>query len=105
LKKLNYPLDKIEIVKKCILHHRGSVDHERSGLEEQIIAEADALSNFDNIAGIFKAAYEYENLSQGDARNSCLHKLENKWKQLHFAESKKIILPKYKAAKLLLSGK
>ena len=56
LKELQYPAEKIELVKKCILNHRSSQQNGRSSLEEQIIAEADAMSNFDNIAGIFKAA-------------------------------------------------
>jgi uncharacterized protein len=57
LNELRYPAEKIELIKKCILNHRGSQQNRRDSIEEQIVAEADALSNFDNIAGIFKAAY------------------------------------------------
>ena len=102
LKELQYPADKIELVKKCILNHRGSQQNERDSIEEQIIAEADVLSNFDNIAGIFKAAFIYENITQGEAKDSVRQKLERKWKQLHFENSKKIVKPKYEAAMLLL---
>jgi len=102
LKEQQYPIKKIELVKKCILNHRGSKQNERNSIEEQIIAEADVLSNFDNIAGIFKAAFVYENKTQGEAKNSVRQKLERKWKQLHFENSKKIIQPKFEAAMLLL---
>ena len=102
LKELQYPADKIELIKKCILNHRGSQQNGRDSIEEQIIAEADVLSNFDNIAGIFKAAFIYENKTQGEAKDSVRQKLERKWKQLHFENSKKIIKPKYEAAMLLL---
>lgn len=103
LKELGYPQDKIELVKKCILHHRGSKQNSgKLSVEEQILIEADVLSNFDNLPGIFKAAFVYEHLSQGAAKESVRKKLENKWKQLHFESSKRMIKPKFDAAMLLL---
>jgi uncharacterized protein len=102
LRELNYPEDKIEKVKNCILNHRGSVDNMRESLEEKIIAEADALSNFENIGGLFKAAYEFENLNQQEAQESVKAKLQRKYNKLHFEQSKEIIKPKYDAAMLLL---
>jgi len=102
LKELQYPTERIELVKKCILNHRGSQQNKRDSIEEQIIAEADAISNFDNIAGLFKATLVYEDKTQGEAKDSVRQKLERKWEQLHFNNSKKIIKPKYEAAMLLL---
>jgi len=103
LKEFKCPQKKIELVKKCILNHRGSKFNNRENIEEKILADADTLSNFNNIAGIFKAAYIYENCSQDEAREVVLKKLKQKWKQLHFESSKKIIKPKFKAVMLLLS--
>lgn len=103
LKELNYPKEKIEMVKKCILNHRGSQKNNPTSIEEKIIADADALSNFDNISGIFKAAFIYENLDQKEAKEAVRKKLENKWNQLNFKNSKKIIKPKYEAMLILLS--
>lgn len=102
LKELQYPAEKIEVVKKCILNHRGSQQNSRESIEEQIIAEADIINNFDNIAGLFKAALVYENQTQGEAKDSVRKKLENKWNQLHFEKSKEIIRPRFEAAMLLL---
>ncbi|MFA5207934.1 MAG: HD domain-containing protein [Candidatus Paceibacterota bacterium] len=103
LKEFNYPIEKIEMVKNCILNHRGSQKNNPLSIEEKIIADADALSNFDNIPGIFKAAFIYENLNQGEAKVAVRKKLENKWNQLNFENSKEIIKPKYEALKILLS--
>jgi len=102
LKELQYPAEKIELVKKCILNHRGSQQNNRESIEEQIIAEADVMSAFNNIPGIFKAAFVYENKDQGEAKDSVRQKLENKWNQLHFEKSKQIIRSKFEAAMLLL---
>ncbi len=60
------------------------------------------MSNFNNIPGIFKAAFVYENLDQGEAKKAVKTKLENKWKQLKFKESKDIVKPLYGAAMILL---
>jgi len=102
LKELDYSAEKITMVKACILHHRGSQDFDHETIEEQIVAEADAMSQFDNIAGIFKAAFMYENLNQGDAKVSVREKLQRKWSKLHFEKSKEIVRPKYEAAMILL---
>lgn len=103
LKELNYPPEKIELIKKCILNHRGSKNHERKSLEEKIISDADAMNCFDTIPGIFKAAFVYENLNQAEAKKSIKRKPENKWKQLYFENSKEIIKPKYEATMIILS--
>lgn len=103
LKEFNYSADKIELVKKCILNHRGSTNSKRKTLEEKIIAEADAMSAFDNIAGLFKAAFIFEDLDQGEAKKTVRKKLQNKYHQLHYSKSKELIKPKYDAVMLLLS--
>ncbi len=101
LQEFGYPVEKIALVKNCILHHRGSQKMELETLEEQILAEADAMSAFDNIVGVFKAALVYENLTQGEALKSVSKKLESKWNQLKFEKTKEIIRPKYEAFKIL----
>lgn len=66
LRELKYPEEKIEKVKLCILNHRGSVNNKKESVEEQIIADADAMSAFNHIEGLFKAAFIYENLDLED---------------------------------------
>ncbi len=101
LKEFNYPKDKIELVKKCILNHRGSVDNSRESVEEQIIADADVMSHFDNISGLFMAAFIYENKNQKEAKDSVKKKLINSWNKLS-NEGRELIKQKYGAAMLLL---
>jgi uncharacterized protein len=102
LKKNNYPIGKIKLVKKCILNHRGSVNNKKNSIEEKIIADADAVSNFDMPPGLFQAAYYYEKLDQGAGIKSVREKLQRKYKKLCFKESKELVREKYKAAMLLL---
>ena len=103
LRKLGYPLEKIKKVKKCILNHRGSKDHHRESIEEQIIAEADAINAFDRIDGLFEAAFVWEKLDRYEAKKSIINKLNNKWNQISLPESKEIVKPKYEAVMLLLN--
>jgi len=107
LTELNYPKNKIILVKESILNHRGSKEDEntRESIESQIIAEADALDSFKRVSGLFKGAFVFENKTQEEARISVLNKLKNKWNQLQFEESKQLIKPKYEAALLLLGDK
>ena len=56
LKKLNYPQEKIEKVKGCILHHSKSKYAEN--LEELCVADADVLAHFNGADLIFRTLQE-----------------------------------------------
>ncbi|MCK4997534.1 HD domain-containing protein [Candidatus Pacearchaeota archaeon] len=103
LRKLNYSEKNIEKVKECILNHRGSKEGEnkRLSIESKIIAEADVLDAFDNIAKQFLVTLVYEKKSLEDAKISVLNKLKNKWNQLEFEGSKELIRSKFEAVILL----
>jgi uncharacterized protein len=101
LRELNYPEERIQLVKRCILNHRGSVLMKKQTKEEQIIADADAISIFDNIGGIYKAAFTYENKNQEQGNKAVRQKLMNSFNKVS-PEAKEIIRPKYDAAMLLL---
>lgn len=101
LRELNYPEQKIKLIKKCILNHRGSVKSRRISLEERIIADADGMNNFNNLPGLFKAAFTYENLDQGKARISVRQKLINTYRKISPA-AKAMIEQQYRAAMTLL---
>jgi len=102
LKELDYPEKKIELVKGCIKNHRSSIDNPRSTLEEKIVAEADALSCFDDIPGLFQVAFKYEDKDRKEGIESVKRKIQNQWESLHFEESREIIRPKYEAAMEIL---
>jgi hypothetical protein len=71
-------------------------------MEAQILVEADTLSAFNDITGLFQCAFAYEKLSREEAKKSVKQKLMKKYNQLKFEDSKKMIEPKFKAAMLLL---
>lgn len=102
LKELNYPQEKIEKIKHCIIAHRGSENIKPETIEAKIIKDADSLSTFDHITGPFMAAFVFEKRGQVDANNSVKKKFQNSFNKLQFQESKEIIKPKYDAIMLLL---
>lgn len=104
LRELGYPEDKIQKVKLCIISHRGSKDITRASIEEQILADADALSAFDNISGLFKAAIFHEGFDQVNAKKEVRRKLVNSWHKLSPLAKNKIE-HKYLAAMILLEDK
>jgi uncharacterized protein len=103
LKELGYPSLKIKKVNECIRTHRGSQKIPAKSLEAQILIEADTMSAFDDIAGLFQCALVYEKLSRNEATKSVKEKLQNKWAQLKFQSSKDLIKSKFAAAMCLLA--
>ncbi len=104
LREFGYPESKIELVKKCIFNHRGSTKFDKESKEEQIIADADVMSHFDSIGGIFRAAFSFENHNQVSANHAVRTKLINSYNKLS-PSAKGVIKPKYEAAMLLFGGK
>ena len=68
LSALNYPIDRIEMVKKCVLNHRGSKPNPKNTVEEECVADADALTHFDSIPSMFHFVYVTLNLSKEDGK-------------------------------------
>ena len=82
LTKYNYPQDRLERVKQCILNHRGSVCLEKNTIEEEIIADADAIAHFDNIPILFYTALRRKNLNMEDSKKWLKKKLEKDYNKL-----------------------
>ena len=57
LTQLNYPEDRKERVKECVLRHRGSKDLPRNTIEEECVADADVIAHFDCIPSVFHLAF------------------------------------------------
>lgn len=57
LTQLFYDASKISLVQECIRHHRGSVCTEKKQIEELCVADADAISHFDNVPSLLYLAY------------------------------------------------
>lgn len=82
LRKFNYDEDKTELVKACILNHRGSIDNRRLSKEEQIIADADAISHFDSVPSLLYLAYVEKKMGIEDGAKFVKEKLERSFKKL-----------------------
>ena len=82
LMKYNYPQDRIERVKQCVLNHRGSKDFPRNSLEEKIVADADVMSHFDSIPALFNLAFKKLNLDLHEGTEYVKKKLERDYNKL-----------------------
>ena len=82
LTKFNYPKDRIERVKKCVLNHRGSKDMPRNTIEEECIADADVIAHFDCIPSMFSLAYKEMNMSLTEGKEFVKKKLERDYNKL-----------------------
>lgn len=82
LRKFEYDDNKIELVKACILNHRGSIDNKRLSREEQIIADADSISHFDSIPSLLYLAYRERNMNIEEGKNFVKSKLERSYRKL-----------------------
>lgn len=82
LRKFKYDDNKIELVKACILNHRGSIDNKRLSKEEQIIADADAISHLDSVPSLLYLAYRERNMNIEEGKNFVKSKLERSYRKL-----------------------
>jgi putative nucleotidyltransferase with HDIG domain len=103
LNQFNYPQDKIEQVKHCILCHRGSKVAEKLTKEALCIADADSMAHFDSISSLFYLAFFSHKMGIDEANNWLMQKLERSWNKLS-PQAKEIIKDKYEASKLLLGS-
>ena len=101
LSKYKYPRERIERIKHCIVAHRGSKDIPRETIEAECIADADAMSHFDNIASLFNLALVTRKLSVEESRKFVKAKLMRSWKKLT-SRAKTVIKPKYDSVMTLL---
>ena len=101
LKGYDYPQDRIDQVKHCIISHRGSKNVERLSIEALCVADADSMAHFDSISSLFYLAFFSHKLDIDEANSWLNRKLERSWNKLS-PEAREIIHDKYEASRLLL---
>lgn len=101
LMKEKYPKDKIELIQKCILNHRGSKLMYKNTPEEICIADADAMAHFYSVPSLLSMVYREKNLSIDEGAEFVKNKLNRSYEKLS-ANGKELVKEQYKAAKLLL---
>lgn len=82
LKGFNYDDEKIALVQDCIKKHRGSVHYERDKVEEICVADADAISHFDNVPGLLYLAYVEKGMGIEEGREFVKNKLMRSFQKL-----------------------
>lgn len=103
LKNLDYPQNKIDQVKDCILCHRGSKVLDKLTKEALCVADADSMAHFDSISSLFYLAFFSHKMTIDEANSWLMQKLERSWNKLS-PHGKEIIKIKYEASKIILSS-
>ncbi|MCI9177507.1 MAG: HD domain-containing protein [Clostridia bacterium] len=90
LTNLNYPKEKIQQVKNCVLNHRGSIERPRETIEEQCVADADVIAHFDCIPSLFSLVYKEKNLSIAEGKEYVRKKLQRDYNKLSVRTKEKL---------------
>lgn len=101
LKDLNYPKEKIEKVKHCILTHSSDKKYKPRTLEAKIVASADAMSHFYNFNALCYFMYQVKKCSIDDGKKKLLLKYKNSYDKM-MPDAKKLVKQRYDAINLLL---
>ena len=90
----NYPKDRIEKVKNCILNHSSKRKEYRTTLEEQVIVDADAMSHFDSIKELYSLAHNVMGLNEQESLKSVKEKFIKDYNEIS-EDVKKFVTEKY----------
>ena len=97
----NYPRDKISLVKKCILNHRGSRLVDKTTPEEICIADCDAMAHFYSIPSLLSMVYKEKGLSIDEGSKFVMNKLDRSYNKMS-DKGKTLVKIQYEAAKNIL---
>lgn len=89
LKRCRLPSNFLEW--ECIRNHRGSVKSARNTIEERCVADADAISHFDNVPELLYLAYVQRNMTTDEGKEFVRKKLDRSFAKLS-DESKKFYM-------------
>ena len=101
LRENNYPEDKIQFVKKCILNHRGSRLVDKTSPEEICIADSDAMAHFYSIPSLLSMVYKEKGLSIDDGSKFVMDKLDRSYNKMS-DKGKVLVKVQYESAKNIL---
>lgn len=82
LRQEEYPEDKIQFVKKCILNHCSKRLTFRTSEEEQILVDADGLSHFDSIGSLYSLAHNVMGFSDEESIKFVQDKLTGDYNEM-----------------------
>ena len=82
LRENNYPEEKTQLVKRCILNHSKRRQQYRSTEEEQILVDADGLSHFDVVKTLYSLPSKVMGLSEDDSVRFVQDKMTGDYNEL-----------------------
>ena len=82
LRDNNYPEDRVQFVKKCILNHSSKRAQFRTTEEEKILVDADGLSHFDSIHNLYNLAHNVMGLNDNDTIKFIQDKLTKDYNEI-----------------------
>lgn len=82
LRENDYPEDKVQLVKKCILNHSKRRSDYRKTEEERILVDADGLSHFDAISKLYSLPRMVMGLNEQDSVRFVQDKLTGDYNEL-----------------------
>ena len=103
LERLDYPAEKIKLVKHCIFSHRSSRQIEKKTDEAICVASADAMAHIDQIPSLLHLAYSGYNMSTDEGVEWVRNKISRSWNKLCPA-GKEIIGDKYNCVMKILDS-
>jgi len=101
LLKENYSIDKINLVKRCILNHRGSKLAPKTSGEEICIADCDAMAHFYSIPSLLSLVYKEKKLSIDEGSQFVMAKLDRSYNKMS-DKGKQLVKTQYESAKNIL---
>ncbi|OGO82694.1 MAG: hypothetical protein A2Y18_01080 [Clostridiales bacterium GWD2_32_19] len=101
LSELNYPREKIDLVKKCIFSHRGSKAYEKLTNEEKCVADADAMAHINHIPSLLYWAYVEKEMDTEEGVKLVSNKIERSFNKMS-KEAQEIMKEKYELAQKIL---
>ena len=101
LLKEDYPPEKIDLIKKCILNHRGSRLVDKTSSEEVCIADCDAMAHFYSIPSLLSMVYREKKLSIDEGSKFVMDKLDRSYNKMS-DKGKTLVKKQYDSAKNIL---
>lgn len=90
----------IQLIKSCILNHRGSVLREKNTPEEVCVADCDAIAHFCSVSSLFKLVYYDKEMSIDEGNEYVYNKLQRSYNKLSEI-GREIVKPYYEAVEVL----
>lgn len=82
LSEQGYDKNKILQVQECIRHHRGNIVSEKRSIEEVCVADADAVSHFENIPALLYLAYVKKGMGLEEGKEFVKEELTRSFEKL-----------------------